>query len=81
MDVSILIEVLPDSVKTDIMAFNYELLKGKSVTRVFLNRLLTEEEKAKTGKCKNIFEINRVWYRKSFPNKKMSVFVVAEFEE
>lgn len=81
MDVSILIEALPDSVKADIKAFYYELLKGKSATRVFLNRLLTEEEKAEMGKCKNIFEINRVWYSKNFPEKKMSVFVVAEIEE
>lgn len=36
MDVSILIEVLPDNVKADIMNLEFGLLKGKSAVRVTL---------------------------------------------
>ena len=45
MDVSILIEVLPDSVKADIINLELGLFKGKAAVRVMLDRLLTESEK------------------------------------
>ncbi len=54
MDVSILIEVLPDSVKADITNLEFGLSKGKAAVRVTLGRLLTEPEKAEMKKCKNI---------------------------
>lgn len=80
MDVSILIEVLPDNVKADIMNLEFGLLKGKSAVRVTLNRLLTEPEKAEMQKYKNILGINRVGHCENFPDKKMSIFVVTELE-
>lgn len=81
MDVSILIEVLPDSVKADITNLEFGLSKGKAAVKVTLGRLLTEPEKAEMKKCKNILGTNSVGHYKNSPNKKMSVFVVAEFEE
>ena len=58
MDVSILIEVLPDSVKADIINLELGLFKGKAAVRVMLDRLLTESEKVEMQKYKNILGIN-----------------------
>ena len=81
MDVSILIEVLPDSVKADITNLEFELSKGKAAVRVTLGRLLTEPEKAEMKKCKNILGINSVEHYNNSPDRKISVFVVTEVED
>lgn len=46
MNITILIDLLPDSVKADVIDFNDVLLKNrKNAIRVMMDRILTEEEK------------------------------------
>lgn len=48
MNITILIDLLPDSVKADVIDFNDVLLKNrKNAIRVMMDRILTEEEKQK----------------------------------
>ena len=58
MDITILIDLLPDSVKTDVVDFNDVLLKNrKNAIRVLMDRILTEEEKQEMANLVNgIFE-------------------------
>ena len=50
MDITILIDLLPDSVKADVIDFNDVLLKNrKNAIRVMMDRILTEEEKQESS--------------------------------
>ena len=51
MNITILIDLLPDSVKADVIDFNDVLLKNrKNAIRVMMDRILTEEEKQEMKK-------------------------------
>ena len=59
MDITILIDLLPDSVKTDVVDFNDVLLKNrKNAIRVLMDRILTEEEKQKMKKNKHFMGVD-----------------------
>ena len=50
MNITILIDLLPDSVKADVIDFNDVLLKNrKNAIRVMMDRILTEEEQTFHG--------------------------------
>lgn len=81
MDVTALIEILPTSVKPDLVKFKEGQLKegefkGQHVIAVYLNRLLMDEEKTELRKNKKIQELDQVWYKLKNPDVKMSCFLV-----
>lgn len=81
MDVTALIEILPTSVKQDLVKFKEGQLKegefkGQHVIAVYLNRLLMDEEKTELRKNKKIQELDQVWYKLKNPDVKMSCFLV-----
>lgn len=81
MDVTALIEILPTSVKLDLVKFKEGQLKegefkGQHVIAVYLNRLLMDEEKTELRKNKKIQELDQVWYKLKNPDVKMSCFLV-----
>lgn len=81
MDVTALIEILPTSVKLDLVKFKEGQLKegefkGQHVIAVYLNRLLMDEEKTELRKNKKIQELDQVWYKLKNPDVKMSGFLV-----
>lgn len=68
MDATVLIETLPTSVKLDVVNLREGQLKegefkGQHVIAVYLNRLLTDEEKTELRKNKKIQELDQVWYK------------------
>ena len=81
MDVTALIEILPTSVKPDLVKFKEGQLKegefkGQHVIAVYLNRLLMDEEKTELRKNKKIQKLDQVWYKLKNPDVKMSCFLV-----
>ena len=77
MNITKIIEVLPDTVKKDIANFQSVKLKnGKTGTRVILDRLLTEAEKTQMSGNKNIIGLDCVAFYKYAPEVKHSYFYV-----
>lgn len=81
MDATVLIETLPTSVKLDVVNLREGQVKegefkGQHVIAVYLNRLLTENEKTELRKNKRIQELDQVWYKMKTPDVKMSCFWV-----
>lgn len=80
LDVTKLIDLLPDSVKADVIDFTDVKLKdGRIATRVVLDRLLTEDEKKtlSSGRCKKrILGVDGVAQYRSAPEIKKSYFYV-----
>ena len=76
MDITRLIELLPDTVKADVQDFTPVKLKtGKYATRVLLDRLLTDEEK-KQMKSKKFVGLDCVAVHRYAPEIKKSYFYV-----
>lgn len=76
MNIGRMIEILPDSVKMDIINFQTVKLKtGKLAERVVLDRLLTEDEK-KLMKSKKIIGKDCVCCHKYAPEIKRSYFYI-----
>lgn len=76
MNISNLIELLPDSVKLDIIDFTTVKLKtGKLAERVTISRLLTDNEK-ENMKSKKIIGKDCIAYYKYAPEIKHSYFYV-----
>lgn len=76
MDITKLIELLPDSVKVDIVDFaNVRMKSGKIGKRVLLDRLLTDDEKRKM-QSKYIIGLDCVAVYKYAPEIRHSYFYV-----
>lgn len=76
MNITKLIELLPDTVKANVIDFNNVKLKtGEIAIRVTLDRLLTDDEKAKM-KSKKFLGLDCVTYYKYAPEIKKSYFYV-----
>lgn len=76
MDVTKLIELLPDSVKVDVVDFaNVRMKSGKTGMRVLLDRLLTDDEKRKM-QSKYIIGLDCVAVYKHVPEIRHSYFYV-----
>lgn len=76
MNITKLIELLPDTVKANVIDFNNVKLKtGEIAIRVTLDRLLTDDEKAKM-KSKKFLGLDCVAYYKYAPEIKKSYFYV-----
>lgn len=76
MDITKLIELLPDSVKKDIVDFaDVKLKTGKSAIRVTIDRLLKDEEKAKM-KSKRFVGLDCVAHHRYAPEIRVSYFYV-----
>lgn len=76
MDVTKLIELLPDSVKVDVIDFaNVRMKTGKIGMRVLLNRLLTDDEKRKM-QSKYIVGLDCVAVYKHAPEIRHSYFYI-----
>lgn len=74
MNIAGLIEILPDSVKLDIVDFTSVTLKtGKPAIRIMMDRLLTDSEKDKM-RSKQIIGLDCVAYYKYAPEIKKSYF-------
>lgn len=77
MDITILIDLLPDSVKVDVIDFKDVLLKnGKNSIRVTIDRILTEEEKQEMKKNKHFIGVDCVAQYRWAPEIKKSYFYV-----
>jgi hypothetical protein len=77
MDITILIDLLPDSVKNDVVDFNDVLLKNrKNAIRVLMDRILTEEEKQEMKKNKHFMGVDCVAQYRYAPEIKKSYFYV-----
>lgn len=80
LDITKLIDLLPDDVKKDIIDFTDVKLKdGRIATRVVLDRLLTEDEKKylSSGRCKKrILGVDCVAQYRYAPEIKKSYFYV-----
>ena len=76
MNITKLIELLPDSVKTDTVGFVQVKMKdGKIGTRVLLDRLLTDTEK-QAMKSKHFVGIDCVTFHRYAPEIKKSYFYI-----
>lgn len=76
MNITKLIELLPDSVKCDTVDFKDVRLKdGRSAIRVTIDRLLTQKEKEKMT-SKRFIGIDCVCFYKYAPEIKKSYFYV-----
>lgn len=70
-----IVEILPDSVKVDIVAFyDVRLKDGRYAVRVVIDRLLTETEKEELRKNKKIEGLDFVAHMKSAPEIRRSYF-------
>lgn len=77
MDITSLIELLPESVKLDTMNFKDVMLKdGRPAMRVTMCRLLTEEEKAVMRKQKRFLGLHLIACHKYAPEIRKSYFYV-----
>ena len=77
MNITILIDLLPDSVKADVIDFNDVLLKNrKNAIRVMMDRILTEEEKQEMKKTKHFMGVDCVAQYRHAPEIKKSYFYV-----
>ena len=78
MDITSIVELLPDSVKTDIIDFNDVRMKtGAAGIRVTLDRLLTETEKQKMQN-KRILGLDCIASYRTAPEIKKSYFYIVE---
>ena len=78
MDIATIIELLPDSVKKDIIDFNDVRMKnGAGGIRVTLDRLLTDTEKGKM-KNKRIVGLDCIASYRYAPEIKKSYFYIVE---
>ena len=78
MDITSIIELIPDSVKTDIIDFNDVIMKtGAAGIRVTLDRLLTETEKQEM-KNKRILGLDCIASYRYAPEIKKSYFYIVE---
>lgn len=76
MDITRLVELLPSSVKCDVIDFvTVKLKDGRVATRVLLDRLLTAEEK-KIMKSKHFVGLDCVAQYRYAPEIKKSYFYV-----
>ena len=76
MNITKMIEILPDSVKISIVDFTQVKMKtGKSGTRVLLDRLLTDDEKTKM-KNRHIVGVDCVAVHRYAPEIKKSYFYI-----
>jgi hypothetical protein len=74
MDITKIIEILPTSVKLDVMDFTTVRLKtGEIATRIILTRVLTDEEKTELLKNNKIAGFG-VGSFSNFPEDKKSYF-------
>lgn len=72
-----IVEILPYTVKIDIVDFHKVLLKdGRCSVRVVIDRLLTETEKEELRKIEKIEGVDFVAHMKSAPEIKRSYFYV-----
>ena len=77
MNIALLIDLLPDSVKADVIDFNDVLLKNrKNAIRVMMDRILTEEEKQEMKKNKHFMGVDCVAQYRHSPEIKKSYFYV-----
>ena len=77
MDITSLIELLPESVKRDTMNFEDVMLKdGRPAMRVTMCRLLTEEEKAVMSGKKHLLGLHLITRHKYAPEIRKSYFYV-----
>lgn len=80
LDITKLIDLLPESVKKDIQDFTDVKLKdGRLATMVLLDRLLTDDEKKtlSSGRCKKrILGVNGVAQYRHAPEIKKSFFYI-----
>lgn len=78
MNIAKMIELLPSSVKHDLIDFKDGRLKVGNktydVTRMFVGHILTEEEKESLRKSKLILNIDGVWTHRYAPEIKGSYF-------
>ena len=78
MDITSIIELIPDSVKSDIIDFNNVKMKtGAAGLRVTLDRLLTETEKQKMQN-KRIIGLDCIAAYRYAPEIKKSYFYIVE---
>ena len=78
MDITSIIELIPDSVKKDIIDFNDVKMKtGAAGIRVTLDRLLTETEKQKM-QHKRILGLDCIASYRYAPEIKKSYFYIVE---
>lgn len=76
MNFAALIELLPDSVKQDVIDFTeVKLNKGNHAVRITIDRLLTDAEKAKM-KNKRILGLDCIAHHRYAPEIKKSYFYV-----
>lgn len=76
MDITKIIELLPDSIKYDCVDFKTVKLKtGEIAERITLDRLLTDKEK-QLMKSKRFIGIDCVAYHKYAPEIKVSYFYI-----
>lgn len=77
MDITTLIEQLPDSVKVDTIDFQDVRLKtGQSAIRVLIDRLLTDHEKSEMLKNKHFIGLDCIAHHKYAKEIKKSYFYV-----
>ena len=80
INITTLIEVLPDSVKADVEYFTEGQIthngKRVSVLRVTLDRLLTDDEKTEMAHCRKIFGITGICEYRYAPEIRHSYFYV-----
>lgn len=77
MDITRIIEVVPDSVKGDIIDFTDGRMKdGKLATRVLIDRLLSNEEKAIMRTNKKITGVDYIATYRYAPEIKKSYFYI-----
>lgn len=79
MDITDIVEILPDSVKVDVIDFHNVLLKdNRHAVRVVIDRLLTKEEKMKLCNTKHVFGVECVATMQYAPEIKKSYFYVVK---
>lgn len=79
MRIEKLIELLPNSVKLDILDFKPVKLKDGSIAeRITIDRILTDKEKKELAKHKNIIGLDCVASYKYAPEIKKSYFYIKQ---
>lgn len=77
MNITKLIDKLPESVKLDILDFEDVILQdGRDAIRVLMDRILTEEEKSLLAKNKHILGSNCTATYRYAPEIKKSYFYI-----
>lgn len=79
MDITSIVEILPESVKADVLDFHDVLLKdNRYAVRVVIDRLLTRQEKLELQNTKRVLGLECVASMRSAPEIKRSYFYVVK---